>query len=328
MYSINPDFLLSEHDFALGMDEAVLPYLAKRASRLTVKGKGSAPLRVYRYDADAPKGTCVVLHGFTEAAKKFSEIIYSLLNNGFSVLAFDQRGHGESWRDPAISDKSLTHIDRFGDYVADLENIVDECLRSMPAPYSVFAHSMGGAVALLYAQAHPNVFSALALCAPMIAPRSAGMPAWVVKNMSAAACLLGKGKKRIFVSKPYHGHENYETSCCTCEPRFSWWDEHKFTNPLYSNNGPTYAWVREAMGVTKKLLKKGAPEKITCPVTIWQADNDWEVKPEPQERFIARSQLGKLFKVNYTRHEIYRSSDETLYIWWHDVLCFLRTAQK
>ncbi|MBR6008944.1 MAG: alpha/beta fold hydrolase, partial [Clostridia bacterium] len=112
MYSINPDFLLSDEDFSAGMNEVVLPYLTARETRLTVPGKGGAPLTVYRYDADAPRGTCLVLHGFTEAAKKFSEIIYSLLNNGFSVLAYDQRGHGESYRDPAISDMSLTHVDR------------------------------------------------------------------------------------------------------------------------------------------------------------------------------------------------------------------------
>ena len=52
MYSINPDHLLSDTDFALGMNEAVLPYLSERETRLTVPGKGGAPLCVYRYDAD------------------------------------------------------------------------------------------------------------------------------------------------------------------------------------------------------------------------------------------------------------------------------------
>lgn len=326
MYSINTDHLLSDTDFALGMNEAVLPYLSERETRLTVSGKGGAPLCVYRYDAGEPKGTCLVLHGFTEAAKKFSEIIYSLLNNGFSVLAYDQRGHGESYRDPAISDMSLTHVDRFTDYVTDLEAVADACLKTMPAPYSVFAHSMGGAVALLYAERHPDVLSAIALCAPMIAPRTGGIPVWLIRGMGAAACLVGKGRQRIFVSKPYSGHENFETSCCTGKGRFDWWDEKKFTDKLYSTNGPSYSWTKEAMGATGKLLKKGMPEKIAGRVTIWQAENDWEVKPLAQEQFISRVKHGKLVKVPGARHEIYRSSDDTLYPWWHEVLFFLRRS--
>ena len=327
MYSINPDFLLSDEDFSAGMNEVVLPYLAARETRLTVPGKDSAPLNVYRYDADAPRGTCLVLHGFTEAAKKFSEIIYSLLNNGFSVLAYDQRGHGESYRDPAISDMSLTHVDRFTDYVADLEAVAARCLKAMPGPYSVFAHSMGGAVALLYAENHPDVFSAFALCAPMIAPRTGGLPVWLIRSMGAAFCVFGKGRQRIFVSKPYSGHENFETSCCTGRGRFDWWDDKKYTVKAYSNNGPTYSWTREAMGATGKLLKKQEPEKITGRVAIWQAENDWEVKPLPQEQFISRVRHGSIVKVPGARHEIYRSKDETLYKWWHEVLDFLKNEQ-
>ncbi|MCR4577221.1 MAG: alpha/beta hydrolase [Clostridiales bacterium] len=326
MYTINPDYLLSEEDFASGMSEAVLPYLAKRETRLTVSARDGAQINVHRYDADAPKGTCVVLHGFTEAANKFSEIIYSLLNNGFSVLAYDQRGHGESHRDPAVSDMSLTHVRRFADYVDDLDAVVNKCLKIMLAPYCVFAHSMGGAVACLYAEKRPEVFRALALCAPMIAPRTGGLPVWTLRFMGAAACMIGKSRRRIFISKPYSGHENFETSCCTSRARFDWWDDRKYTCPRFSNNGPTYSWMREAMGVTGKLLKNGMPEKIACPVGIWQAENDWEVKPLPQEQFISRVKHGKLVKVAGARHEIYRSADETLYPWWHEVLGFLNGA--
>ncbi|MBO7358663.1 MAG: alpha/beta hydrolase [Clostridia bacterium] len=326
MNTINPDHLLSEEDFAPGMSETVLPCLAKRETRLTVSGKDGAQLNVYRYDADKPKGTCLVLHGFTEAANKFSEIIYSLLNNGFSVLAYDQRGHGESFRDPAINDMSLTHVRRFIDYVDDLDAIVGKCLNAMPAPYCVFAHSMGGAVACLYAENHPKTFSAIALCSPMIAPRTGGLPVLVIRFMGAAACMVGKARRRIFISKPYSGHENFETSCCTSRARFDWWDDKKYSRPCFSNNGPTYSWTKEAMGVTGKLLKKGMPEKIACPVCIWQAENDWEVKPLAQEQFIARVKRGKLVKVAGARHEIYRSADETLYPWWHDVLGFLNNS--
>ena len=149
---------------------------------------------------------------------------------------------------------------------------------------------------------------------------------WLIRGMGAAACLFGKGRQRIFVSKPYSGHENFETSCCTGKGRFEWWDEKKFTDALYSTNGPSYSWTKEAMGATGKLLKKGMPEKISGRVAIWQAENDWEVKPLAQEQFISRVKHGKLVKVPGARHEIYRSADDTLYPWWHEVLSFLRRS--
>ncbi|MBR6499749.1 MAG: hypothetical protein IKT23_08700, partial [Clostridia bacterium] len=72
---------------------------------------------------------------------------------------------------------------------------------------------------------------------------------------------------------------------------------------------------------------KREPEKITGRVAIWQAENDWEVKPLPQEQFISRVRRGSIVKVPGARHEIYRSDDKTLYKWWHDVLGFLKNEQ-
>ena len=317
----NPDHLVLSSGYEETMAEVVLPFLAKRRVSATVKGAHGDPIYCVRFDADQPKGAVAIVHGFTENAYKFSELTYSLLMNGYSVLAWDQRGHGHSWRKPGLPDTSLTHVDAFEDYVEDMEIICRQQLSAMPGPRFVFCHSMGGAVTGLFLERHPEVFKKAALCAPMIAPNT-GVSAGPVVLLCAAACLAGKSAARPFVSKPYSGPEDFDTSCATGRERFDWYDAVKQAHPEYQNSNPTYGWTREAIGVTKKLLAPGEPEKIACPVYLFTAEKDGSVLPGPQEAFIKRVKQGRRELVPGSKHEIYRSTDEVLFPWWHKILTF------
>ena len=160
----NEDGLILSTDYANTMETVVLPYLkAREKVNSALKGDNGKPLYCVSYPADAPKGTVLVLHGFTENAYKFSEIIYSLLQNSFSVVAYDQRGHGRSWRDEGVqSDPSLTHVNVFDEYVNDLKAVCDTVLKTMPKPWMIFSHSMGGAVSSLFLEKYPDVDGVLA----------------------------------------------------------------------------------------------------------------------------------------------------------------------
>ena len=78
----------------------------------------------------------------------------------------------------------------------------------------------------------------------------------------------------------------------------------------------------ESIGVTRRILAPGAPEKIACPVLLTSADHDGSVMPEPQKQFIARVPGGERIFVKDSRHEIFRSVNEVLFPWWHHVLEF------
>ena len=318
----NPDYLVLSDHYEETMESVVLPYLAERRVSATVKGFEDRPIACFQFAAEQPRGTVMILHGFTENAYKFSELTYSLLKNHYSVLAYDQRGHGNSWRKEGLPDTSLTHVDHFEDYVKDMEIVCRQLLSGMPKPWFVFCHSMGGAVTGLFLERHADVFKKAVLCAPMIAPNT-GISAGPVACLCAVACAFGKSTKRPFVSKPYSGPEDFDTSCATGRARFDWYDKVKATHPEYQNSNPTYGWTREAIGVTKKLLAPGEPEKIACPVYLFTADKDFSVMPEPQKVFISRVKQGRHKFVSGSRHEIYRSTDEVLFPWWHEILAFL-----
>lgn len=324
----NEDGLVLSENYADTMENVVLPWLKQREKTQTVAGQEEKPLCCVSYDADAPKGTVLVLHGFTECAEKFSEVIYSLLQNGFSVVAYDQRGHGHSWRDDAAKkDVSLTHVSDFNEYEQDLLAVCGAVLKKMPKPWMIFAHSMGGAVTGLFLERHPDVFSRAALCAPMIAA-NLGMPRLVVTGLCHLFKLFGQGKRRVFVSKPYSGPEDFNTGFATSRERFDWYDKVKHDHKEYWNNGPSYSWTLEAIRVNRWLLAPGAVEKIACPVKLYTAENDTSVLPEPQKQFIGRVKRGEWALVKGAKHEIFRSTDDVLFPWWHDVLAFLKKGAE
>ena len=319
---LNPDGLVLSDHYAETMNGTVLPFLKARRQACPVTGAGGCQLACDRFDAPSPRGTVLVLHGFTECAEKFSEIIFSLLRNGYSVAAYDQRGHGRSGRDPRITDPSLTHVDRFQDYVGDLEAVRDQVLRRMPKPWYLFAHSMGGAVSLLFLEAHPEDFAKAAFCAPMIAPQRGGIPLAVGEAMCMAAKCLGQGRKRIPMSRPWSGPEEFETSCATGRERFDWYDALRVATEAYHNNGPTYSWTLEGFRVTKRLLAPGQPEKVKLPVRIYTAADDNQVIPEAQEAMTRRLPMAERRVVAGAKHEIYRSPDGVLFPWWREILDF------
>ncbi len=323
----NLDGLAFSQEYAATMEEVILPAVAARCAQKNIPGFGGRNLRVYRYTAKAPRGTVVLVHGFTENAPKFAEVIHSLLANQWSVLAYDQRGHGYSWRADGLEDLSLTHVDHFDDYVRDLEIVCETMLKPMPRPWVVFAHSMGGAVTARFLELHADTFARAALCAPMIAANRGGMPFFLTKLICRVNQLAGRGKKRVFVSKPYAGPEDFDTSCASSRERFDWYDALKARIPQFHNNGPTYTWLVEALQISQVLLWPGAVERVRTPVRLYTAESDNQVLPRAQEMFVKRLKEGERVFVKGAKHEIYRSTDDVLFPWWHDVLTFLDKAR-
>lgn len=328
MSNLNQDGLALSSDYGETMERVILPCISARRTDFTLEGDGGVSLFASRFDADAPRGTVMILHGFTESIEKFSEVIHSLLQNGLSVVIYDQRGHGRSGRAQGLDGPSLTHVDDFDEYVRDMDIVYRQVMANMPRPHSVFSHSMGGAVTALYLERHPGVFERAAMCAPMIAPNLGGMP----KPAAKALCMTEKGllhgKKRIFISKPYSRKETFETACANGRERFEWYEDLRFNAPEYQNNGPTYSWLNESIDVTDDILTPGAVEKIDARVRLYTAALDDVVLPEPQKAFIARVRRGEHRVVEGAKHEIYRSTDDVLFPWWHDVIGFLGQEEE
>ena len=301
--------IINEASYDAVMDGTVEPYLESVMTEGSFSGYGGVELKFRSYRAQDPERTVVILHGFTEGMPKFDELIWYFLGSGSNVFIYDQRGHGRSYR--PVSDLTLTHVDRFGDYVADFELFVDTVVPK-DLPLCLFAHSMGGAVAGLYIEKHPDVFSKAVLSSPMIAPSTGAYPAFVGRLICRVMILFGGAKKRIFLSPEYPGEEKFESSCASSRARFDRYERFKRTHPEYQNYSPTYRWTLESLSVTKKLMKRGEPEKIRTDVLLLSAELDDIVLIPAQKAFASRIPSCRVEDMPGTKHEIYRGTDETV----------------
>ncbi len=117
---------------------------------------------------DGAPVTIVCCHGFLDQAWSFASFAERVASEGFRVVAFDWRGHGETEH---VGAGGYYH---FPDYVLDLHEL-------MPVLASgevhLLGHSMGGAVSALYAATHPGVLRTLTLVEGLGPPDYEGHPA-------------------------------------------------------------------------------------------------------------------------------------------------------
>ncbi|MBQ2990291.1 MAG: alpha/beta hydrolase [Clostridia bacterium] len=313
--------LIREENYEQMMRGVVEPGLEamREEIEMPLDGGGTLHCEIYnRYDA---KRAVVIVHGYTESAEKFRELVWYFIHSGFSVFSYDQRGHGRSVR--GVADTSITHVDRFDDYLRDLEQFVESVVRPRmgDAPLYLYGHSMGGAVAAFALIRHPDWFARAVLNAPMIAPVTKPLPRKAAKALGALYAALGKGRERAFVGKPFDpAREKFDTSCMTSRARFDYYQHKRNTRRELQNCSPTYAWVREAAGVTEPLLQN-APQ-IQTPILLCQAELDNIVELEEQNRFVELAPNAQ--KATFrAKHELYSSEQSVMEEYVKTVIGFL-----
>jgi lysophospholipase len=106
--------------------------------------------RVYfqTWQATAPRAEVVIAHGYAEHSGRYGHVAAALVAAGFNVWALDHRGHGRSGGERG-------DIGSMDAVVADLDLLVD-IAGAEQRPIFLLGHSMGGAIALAYAQAHQD----------------------------------------------------------------------------------------------------------------------------------------------------------------------------
>ena len=72
-------------------------------------------LRLYlrRHELASPHGEVLIVHGFGEHSGRYVELTTHLVDNNYSVTAYDHRGHG-------LSDGLPGHVESFSEYDEDL----------------------------------------------------------------------------------------------------------------------------------------------------------------------------------------------------------------
>lgn len=333
---------ISETDYARAMAEKVLPYLNARRFDGYFSGYDGNALHYVKYGVNAAGGeersdtrnaagdavqkAVIISHGFTESAEKWREIAYYFLREGYNVYIPEHRGHGLSYRKTA--DKTLTHIDRFAEYVDDFEIFCAKVRAEESGEIYLYAHSMGCAIGMLYMERAPEFFAKAFLSSPMIVPNSGKVPLWIARAIMKTAVIFGKSAKRAFISSPYPGDEKFEDSARTSRARFEDYNRFKRTHEDYQNYCSSYGWVYNSLTVGKKILKKGAAERVQTPVFIAAAEYDTLVLGKPQIALSKRLKHCEFKVFAGAKHEIYGSADGVAFGYFDTLFDFFRGEAK
>ena len=313
--------LISEKNYERMMRTVVEPGLAALREEIDVPLSTGGTLHAEAYNRLDARRAVVILHGYTESAEKFREMVWYFVSDGYSVFAMDHRGHGRSVRE--VEDKTVTHVEHFDDYVRDLGEFMDAVVRPRmgDAPVCLYAHSMGGAIGAFALMEYPDMFARAVLTAPMIAPVTKPLPPFAAKLMASVCCWLGRGRERAFVGKPFDpASETFEASHDTSRARFDYYQKKRVAREELHNCSPTYSWIREAASVTEPLLARA--HEIRTPVLLCQAKRDSSVRLKEQDVFISRVPQGRLMQFD-AKHELYFSEDAVMAQYVPAVLGFL-----
>ena len=102
-----------------------------------------------------PSAVLLIVHGYAEHSGRYQHVAEHFAELGYAIYALDHRGHGQS-------DGVRADVVYFEDYLTDLKtflNLVKE--REPGRRVFLLGHSMGGAIATLFAARHGSDFDGL-----------------------------------------------------------------------------------------------------------------------------------------------------------------------
>src|SRR5919205_4187757 len=115
-------------------------------------------VQVRCWPADNPKRLVVLVHGYGEHIGRYAHVADALVARGSMVVGPDHIGHGRSAGEQAL-------VESFEPIVDDLRGVVQAERGDLPVV--MVGHSMGGLIAVRYAQRHREDLVGLVLSGPV-----------------------------------------------------------------------------------------------------------------------------------------------------------------
>ncbi len=317
---------IKAENYAADMKDKVRPFLAGRKESGFWGRTPGQKLYFEHFRADEPKGSVVMVHGFTEAIEKFYETAYYFVSSGYHVWLHQQREHGKSFR--STEDPALINIDNYGDLILDLHAFVTKKVKKDPGtnglPLYVYAHSMGGGVGGCYLERYPDVFDKAILSSPMMEISSGSTPVWAAVGFAKTMIRAGKGKDYMPGAAPFSGEPDFKNSCSNCRERYDYWFRIQKEHPEYQMCVSAICTAYEFLRITKEVTSPKNCSRVKTPVLLFQAGRDHVVMPGGQDKFISQiGRFGKKVVLPEAKHEIYMGRDEDLEVYWEEIFDFL-----
>jgi lysophospholipase len=316
------DFIfLGEEDYLEKIVDLVRPVLDRSRTTGYFLSKDGTKLYYENYINPDERAAVVISHGFCEFTAKFEEVIFYFLQAGYSVYSFDYRGHGKSNR--VVEDLSKVYVNSYEEYILDLNSFVtyivtkDKVQREM----ILYAHSMGGAIAALYLERYPSVFTCAVLSSPMLEINLGKLPVPITWLVMLFKKLTRSDKNYVPGHKEFNGIPKFERSSCLSEARYNYIFSKRLEETNYQTYGATYAWTLASMWAVHKLQRHA--KLVTTPTLLLQAGNDTTVKNGGQNRFAKKARNTTLVVIPNSKHEIFNCDAKMREAYFTTIFLFL-----
>lgn len=295
-----------------------------KAARVDVgmlRARDGAMLRNAVFAPDSPRGTVVLMTGYSEFIEKYFETICDLMAMGYAVVMPEWRAHGLSGG--GGSEPTRLFIDDFDMNVTDLEDRWEKLVAPMPKPHFGLAHSMGGLISLRAAHAHPDWFEKLAQSAPML---GLNLPAWVNVIMQFVVwtyAIRGKLDAWNLLDPPATRPSDAATNRITSDlVRFQRNENLFMTEPQLQINGRAPGWLRAAGRAMRDTARPAYLKQITTPLFIGSAEKEALVANAAHDKALAHLPNGKGAFYAASMHELVMEKDAIRQAFLADVKAF------
>lgn len=313
---------IGEEDYKEQMLLKVRPLLAEYRKSGYFDSFDGTKIYYEAYEHPQEKAAIVMSHGFCEFTKKFEEVIFYFLQEGYSVYIHDHRGHGYSQRNTI--DRCKVHQQSYDEYVQDLHILITKIVRKEKKDRRLvlYGHSMGGAIAALYLEEHPEIFNCAILSSPMLEIDFGKTPPTIAWWVMLFKKFTHTEEEYVSGHGPFDGIPQFESSSCLSKARYEDIFSKRVQDEKYQTYGASHAWTLASIRAVRKLLKHAKNVKV--PVLLFQAGKDTTVKAGGQLVFAKRSGNTRLVVITESKHEIYNADSKIREEYYAEIFAFLK----
>lgn len=240
-----------------------------------------------------PVAVLLFVHGLAEHSGRYERTARHFVGRGLACYGFDLRGHG-------LSEGGRVHVDRFEDYLADLELVLALVRARHPAlPLVLVGHSMGGTIVISRLLARRDGVEGAVVTSPLLGTHPKAEPPAVIR---AAAGILSRVWPRLLMAT------HLDAAGLSHDPAVV---EAYEQDPLVSHKASP-RWYTETMAAIARAHARAG--SLEVPMLLMQSGADPLVDPEATRRW-ARAAPPELVE----------------FVWWegfyHEMFNELRRAE-
>jgi len=212
------------------------------------------------------KGVVTIMHGLAEHSGRYQHVGESLASRGYLTGAFDLVGHGRSEGRKAC-------LRSFDDYLDDLEIFLERARARAPKkPQFLLGHSLGGAIACLYAISRQPQLTGLILTGPALRISDEISP--LLQRLSSVVAALLPTLPTVILDSSHISRDPQVVA------RYD-------SDPLVYRGGTPARTGAELIRATKRIQQD--MEALTLPVLIMHGTADKLADPQGSRDLYARA---------------------------------------